>query len=273
MSPNSMCEWDFPNDALVAAFDLLGFKSIMGERADLPNVAQKVSRLVEQVQGIAAEPTVFEFRGAVSSAVIRVAQASDTFVIYCGHSSPADVIQFLWNVQQLLFYAILDSFPLRGAITIGSVAASPSQHLFFGPAVLDALQLERAAEWAGAILSKTLQNRIEELGLDGHLHPLLLRYAPPLKQNCADVLPRECLCLNWLADWPNQISPDFIHSKFPPVLPEDREYLRVQRKIEHTRAFMRHAIESGPFIGPSNRRILLQPTGDGRRFIRFVLDR
>jgi hypothetical protein len=87
------------------------------------------------------------------------------------------------------------------------------------------------------------------------------------------MLPKECLCINWLADGPNWISPDFIHLKFPQVLPQDREYLEVQRKIEHTRSFMQHAIELGPFAGSSNRRILLEPTEDGRRIIRFVLDR
>lgn len=273
MPLNRRGEWDFGDDALVAAFDILGFKRIMGESEGLPQVAQKVSRLIEEVQGTASESTVFEFKGVLSSAVIHVAQASDTFIIYCGHSSAADVIQFLWNVQQLLFYAIHDSFPLRGAITIGSVAANPSQHLFLGPAILEGLQIERAAEWAGAIVSTSLQSRIEELGLGEDLHPLLLRYPPPLKSDCKGLLARECLCLNWLSDGPNWIAPDFIYSKFPHVPPEDCEYASVQRKIENTRLFMQHAVEFAPFPGPSNRRIVLEPTKDGRRYIRFVLDR
>jgi hypothetical protein len=273
MSPNPVVGWDFHDDAAVAAFDILGFKRIMSNATDLRTIAEKLSRLVKQARGTAEERTVFQFGGAQSSAEIRLVQASDTFIVYCQPSSSADVIQFLWNLQQLLFYAILDAFPLRGAITVGRVAAKPSEHLFIGPAILDARRLERIAEWAGAIVSQSLHQRLAELGLAGHLYPLLVSYVPPMKPQYADAVPHPCLCLNWLADAPNFISPDWVHTKFPEVNPEDAEYASVQGKVENTQTFMREVIGLAPFVGPANRRMVLESRGEKGRLIRFVLDR
>lgn len=267
-----MSGWQFEENAVVAAFDVLGFKSIMSNWNGIQDICVRVSRLVSMVESLAGESTRFKIDGTSSSASIKVAQASDTFVIYCPYQSSSDLMQFIWNIQQLLFHSIRECFPLRGAITVGHVAANPTDHFFLGPAVLEALQYERVAEWSGAIVSPTLEEELQQLNLLEHLSTLLVRYLVPFKDKLKEEYPSELLCLNWLADGPNYISPDFIDAKFPPYDLTTEEGQIVHSKIQNTREFMEHALKLNRAKGPVNRKVVLEPAGNGMSKIRFILD-
>lgn len=266
-----MSNWQFEEHALVAAFDVLGFKAMMNDWAAIQKLCGRVTSLISLVDSLAQEPSRFNIDGIQSSASIQVAQASDTFVIYCPYKSSSDIPQFLWNVQQLLFHAIRERFPLRGAITIGSVAASPAEHLFLGPAVIEALEYERLAEWAGAIICPKLEEELRSSNLMDHLGTLLVNYTVPYKEKLNPPPPKQLLCLNWLADGPNYINPEFISTKFPQCDSSTPEGLIALQKIENTRSFMEYVLRLDRAKGPENRAIVLEPVGNGMNSIRFVL--
>lgn len=267
-----MRNWQFEEHALVAAFDVLGFKAMMNDWAAIPTLCDRVTRLISLVDSLAQEPSRFNIDGIQSSASIQVAQASDTFVIYCPYKSSSDIPQFLWNVQQLLFHSIRENFPLRGAITIGSVAASPAEHLFLGPAVIEALEYERLAEWAGAIICPTLEEELRSRNLLDNLGTILVNYKVPYKQKLKLPPPEQLLCLNWLADGPNYIDPKFISRKFPHCDSTTPEGQIALQKIENTRSFMEYVLGLARARGPENREVVLEPVGSsGINIIRFVL--
>ena len=79
------------------------------------------------------------------------------------------------------------------------------------------------------------------------------------------------LYINWVADFPNYLNPEFVESKFPV---DDLKQKSVREKIGNTRAFLQYALQQGKFPSPSNRRIVLgEPEAGGKRPIRFDLDR
>ena len=264
--------WQFEENAVIAAFDVLGFKSIMRDWDGVQDTCARVSSLISMIESVADEATRFNVDGIRSSASIKVAQASDTFVIYCPYQSSSDLAQFIWNVQQLLFHSIRVCFPLRGAITVGRVAANPTDHLFLGPAVLKALEYERVAEWSGAIVCPTLEEELRRRNLLDHLAALLVRYSVPFKEELKVKLPSELLCLNWLADGPNYINPNFIEAKFPPYDISTKEGQVVRSKIQNTRRFMEYALKLDCAEGPINRKVVIEPAGDGMNIIKFILD-
>jgi len=264
--------WQFEEHALVAAFDVLGFKSMMNDWANIQTLSGRVSSLISLANLLAQEPSRFNIDGIQSRASIQVAQASDTFVIYCPYKSSADICQFLWNIQQILFHAIRERFPLRGAITIGSVAASPVEHLFLGPAVIEALEYERLAEWAGAIICPKLDEELRRRSLIDHLGTLLVNYKVPYKENLKSHPPEHLLCLNWLADGPNYINPEFVSTKFPLCDSLTKEGLIALQKIENTRSFMEDVLRLDRANGPENRKVVLKPLGNGMNSISFVLE-
>lgn len=267
-----MSKWQLEEQAIVAVFDVLAFKSMMSDWNAIEDVCARVSFLISIINTVAQEPSRFKIDDTPSAASIQVAQASDTFVIYCPYKSSSDIAQFLWNVQQLLFHSIRERFPLRGAITIGQVAANPAEHLFLGPAIIEAIEYEKVADWAGAIICPRLESELISRGLDSHLEALLVRHPVPYKEAYSKKCPQQLLCINWLSDSFNYINPKFIDCKFPKFNVDTNEGVSAQSKVRNTRAFMEHVVSLNAEVGPINRKVVLEPAGNGMNSIRVVLD-
>lgn len=243
--------WLVTENAFVGAFDLLGFRRLMCDPKRLVELAHKVSRLESLIRGVGSSENRFTVEGAASALRPEVIQASDTFVVYAEPEGPQDVVQFFWNLQAMAFYALQFEFPIRGAVSIGPLAASPDARLFLGPAVLDALALERLADWSGVVLSPRLTHHLRDRGVLEDLAPLIVEYAPPIKPGSED--PGLTHCLNWVADPACFLHPDFLERKFQSVPEGDWETTAVATKIANTRAFLSHVLSLGSFRPPENR--------------------
>lgn len=262
--------------ALVGVFDVLGFKRIMTETKDLESLARRLDMVFAVVEGCGHERTVFEVHGSRSQVRPIVLQASDSFIVYLDVRAPADLIQFLWNTSQMLFYAVHHEIPMRGALATGTALISDRRPMFLGSAVLEAYQLERVQDWAGASVAPSLESYINEQGLRDYIFPLVIPYSVPMQHSTVGANRKQRLALNWMADWPNWIAPEFVREKFPSCNASTAGFDRVQRKIENTCAFAEYANvirgKHGCFASPDNRRIQLDDVGDGLKRVRFIID-
>jgi hypothetical protein len=257
----------FPS-ALVAAFDFLGFKYMMQNADDLWRLGAQAKIVLDLIRATGEEETAFTFEGERSTSVPFVMNVSDTIIFVGPSNRPVDIIQFLWNAHQVMFYSVQAGMPLRGALCTGEILVSRERRLFLGPAVLEALSLERLQEWSGACLSRGLVEHIQAVGLAQRLFPLVVPYPVPWKPSAtargADY------ALNWIADSMSFIAPEFLPTKFPEGrTPGDSS---VDQKIANTQAFLRHIVDlrrdHPPFKWPHNRRLVLE----SGQPIRVVLD-
>lgn len=266
--------------ALVGAFDFLGFGRIMRSSDDLLALGGRVKAIANVVRGVGEERNVFSVNGKRSTNSPSVSQVSDTFLVYSSSDEPQDVVQFLWNIHHMLFYALLQGMPMRGAVARGDILVSNNDPFFLGLAPYEALRLEKAQEWSGACLAQSFVEHIEMLGMIEALVPLVLPYTIPWKSSAFSQSsvqrPTKELAINWIADGPNFISPDFLHTKFARPAAEDTK--PAKRKYRNTHRFLCKALEQrsqhGLFLSPENRRIVLGPYNEklGGRPVQFVLD-
>lgn len=271
---------DVVRGALVGAFDFLGFGTMMCSSDDLLALGARVKGVANVVRGVGEEHNVFSVNGKRSTSSPSVIQVSDTFLVYSSSDEPQDVVQFLWNVQHMLFYALLQGMPVRGAVARGDILVSNNDHFFLGLAPYEALRLEKGQEWSGACLAQSFVEHIEMLGMIEALVPLVLPCAIPWKSSAFSdssvQRPTKELAINWIADGLNSISPDFLHTKFAGPASEDAK--SAKRKYNNTLRFLCKALEQrsqhGLFLSPENRRIVLGPHNKkfGGRPIQFVLD-
>jgi hypothetical protein len=248
-------------EALVGVFDFLGFKKLMSN----PNLFEitsnicGISNLVRRC-GTDAKKS-FEVNGKISNLSPELIQISDTFIVYNISRDPPSVKHFLWNVHDMMFYAILAGFPLRGAITTGEIFIKKDRSLFLGEALQEAFELEKMQIWSGACIGSSLQQYINNVGLLDALFPQILPYAIPFEEIASrNLKSKPQMALNWI-DEINRIIPDYIIEKFPPFSNSDEE-----KKAINTRSFLEFA--SGQIAkckkdwAPINRRINYIPAPD-----------
>lgn len=245
--------------ALVGAFDFLGFRHVMQTADDLWRLVAHVKLVADLIRVVAEARSLFTVDGAEPSGRPFVLNVSDTILVVSPSSEPPDTLQFLWNTHQVLFHSIQAGMPLRGAVTVGDVLVSRERRLFLGPAVLEALALERSQEWSGACVSSMLLDRIEAAGIMERVYPLIVPYEIPWKAERPDA--GSDYAVNWIADAMSYIAPSFLETKFPDDGRTDDE--RVRAKIENTRRFLEHVDEirksDRSFELPDNRRLLVRP--------------
>lgn len=248
----------YPN-ALVAAFDFLGFKHMMQTADDLWRLGAHTKMVLDLIRATGEANTAFSFEGDTSTSVPFIMNVSDTIISVGPSNRPADILQFLWNAHQLMFYSLQAGMPLRGALCTGEILISRERRLFMGPAVLEALSLERLQEWSGACLSSGLVKHLDSTGLSSQLFPLVVPYPVPWK---AGVMNHGVnYALNWIADSMSFIAPDHLPTKFPKGRPSDDS--SVDQKILNTQAFLREIVvlrqTHPPFKWPHNRHLVLEP--------------
>ena len=110
-------------DALIGVFDFLGFKGKMSGHS-LLDIASQFIAISDIVKSCGESCNRFEVDSKISKLTPEIIRMSDTIIVYALEREPQDVIQFLWNVHHMLFYAILCKFPLRGALTTGEMLIS-----------------------------------------------------------------------------------------------------------------------------------------------------
>ena len=255
-------------DALIGVFDFLGFKRKMSY--NLLDIASQYMAISEIVKSCGESCSRFEVNGKISNISPEIIQISDTFIIYALEREPQDIIQFLCNIHHILFYAILYKFPLRGALTTGEMLISKDQIMLFGPALLEAFELERSQDWSGACIGPSLKSYIDDVGIRDEIFPLVLPYNVPFKKE-----PKfnSDLAINWVADIANEISPDFLPNKFQPFEQGSPEENKVNNTVDFLEFALKQKMQHGPDRCPKNRKIVLEPCPDlGGRIVRFNSD-
>lgn len=257
-------------EALIGVFDFLGFKQIMS-KSNLFEVASRFIAISDIVKNCGKSCNKFEVDGKISKFVPGIIQMSDTFDVYNLGREPQDVVQFFWNVHHMLFYAIHSRFPLRCALTTGEMLIGKGQsNLLLGTALREAFELEKSQEWSGACIGHSLNSYIDKAGMRDDLFPLVLPYDVPFKYGAKL---NSGSAINWIADFANFISPEFLLDKFPSFEPNSREEAKVNNTVKFLSFALEQKIQHGPFRSPKNRKIILEPCPDlGCRIVRFVSD-
>ncbi len=256
-------------DALIGVFDFLGFKGKMSGHS-LLDISSQFIAISDIVKSCGESCNRFEVDGKISKLTPEIIRMSDTIIVYALEREPQDVIQFLWSVHHMLFYAMLYKFPLRGALTTGEMLISKDPIMLFGPALLEAFELEKSQEWSGACIGPSLKSYISGAGISEEIFPLVLPYNVPFKKNAKL---NSDLAINWVADFAHKILQNDLPNKFQPFEQGSPEETKVNNTVEFLEFALEQKRQHGPYRCPKNRKIVLEPCPDlGGRVVRFISD-
>lgn len=184
---------------LIAVCDILGFSALVANKP-----------LEEVIDG-----SITWFRRALNHSILKksfpdsapptaeldgnnhvgVAWFSDTILLYTKEDTDEAVRELLQVVAWLVFETILDGKTMiRAGIAYGEAYIEPENSIYIGKAIIDAYELEKIQEWAGAALCSSAVLRIPELARSGKFVDWwVVPWAVPLKHKQTMLT----LAINW----------------------------------------------------------------------------
>lgn len=170
-----------------------------------------------------------------SQSRIGLAWFSDTILLYSRRDDRESLQDLITTVAWLLFETIISGrTKIRAGLAYGEAYIEPAESLFMGPAIVEAYELERSQQWAGAALSPGMASRIpEEIQRARYADWPVAQYDVPCKTG--ETLTRLAI------DWTIGLHPGFElrWSKSHAEPPEEDEVKRpdVCAKWRNTKAF------------------------------------
>ncbi len=149
-------------DRLCLFLDILGFKAMIDDSVKDPEKANKTSARPMTAQRIHSalsainEAMTFELSGAsdLIKSTKRVTQFSDSIVVSYRMAEPGAVFDMLYDIYLLQISLIQRGISVRGAISSGKLFHD--EEIVFGPALVEAVELEKLAMYPRVILSREI---------------------------------------------------------------------------------------------------------------------
>jgi hypothetical protein len=93
---------------------------------------------------------------------------SDTFLLYSPDCTANSFTEIEQKSRQFIDRLILDSIPVRGAMSYGDFYADKGKNYFFGPALIEAYHYGENQDWIGFVLTPSAVRQMAAIGLDAN---------------------------------------------------------------------------------------------------------
>jgi hypothetical protein len=197
---------EFYENRLVAMLDVLGFSAKISRASNLPEITQEYAALLEEAKIAALSPVPVEGSHSNPPANFEMAEfVSDTLVLVSKPIDPHSVGNFILTTCLLMERFFSRGYPLRGAISMGSVTVEKEPYVFLSDVFKRLSGLSDALDWTGCVVLPEAETLVLE-NLFGDTRPIsalqssaLHRVRPPWKKGKAPMNSRgkELWCLNW----------------------------------------------------------------------------
>lgn len=179
--------------SIVAFLDILGFEDKIRTSLTKPEITQTIIKTLKQARHQALDLRNPQTQESINMRGVQVSQFSDSIVL----SYPQISDDSFKGITALVMYSQADmatrGFFLRGAIVGG--AHYHNRDLLFGPALVDAYQLSKLADWARVIIHPSLLTQISPPLLKILRHTYLredpmsaLQYLDYLRSSCVSAI-------------------------------------------------------------------------------------
>lgn len=185
--------------ALVAICDILGFSQLV-RRTPLEDVVSNALNwfrraLHHSIHKNGFPDDVPNQDVTQGHPLVGVAWFSDTVLLYTRGDSDDAVRELISTVGWLIFETILHgSTRIRGGISYGELLVDSSNSIYVGKAIVDAYDLERRQQWAGAALTPTAYERVPAYARNGTLADW---WVIPHRVPCKSDESIDALAVNW----------------------------------------------------------------------------
>lgn len=197
---------DLYENRLIAMLDVLGFSGKISDAQNLSGVTQEYASLLREAKVASLSPKPVDGSPSNPTPNFEIAEfVFDTLVLVSKPLSPQSVGDFVLTTSMLMERFFAQGYPLRGAISLGSVAVDQEPYIFLSDVFKQLSRYGDAQNWAGCVILPEAEDLVIEnlLGdLEGHISQqssAVYKMFPPWKATEVpqDFLDRSFWCLNW----------------------------------------------------------------------------
>jgi hypothetical protein len=153
----------------VAIFDILGF----GQMVKTTPLAELAQLFEKTVDGVLPRLTDAVTRSSGGTRLLRDSETtgpwcllysfSDTIILISHDETEVSCLKVLLYSFRVLQYLILSKLYSRAGITFGEMFVDQDRKRFLGKALVDAYEIEKAQDWIGGTISKSLEDAFPRL--------------------------------------------------------------------------------------------------------------
>lgn len=143
-------------DKVVCFLDILGFKGIIHETQNNDIKLKQVQDALKFLENYKAETD--KHNTQIKNKDKRITQFSDSLILSFSIHHEGEFIGTIWEILYIIVNLIKHGYLVRGGVTYGKIIHT--KNLVFGPAFIEAYELESHASTPRVILSSNLLNQI-----------------------------------------------------------------------------------------------------------------
>ncbi len=211
----------------VAVCDILGFKRLVMTRPldqllerQLSFFRRLLSYSIKHENVPDLPPNLIDLRAQNR---VGFAMFSDTILIYSKDDDDISCRNVIETVAWIILTNMSTELKIRAGIAYGEFFADPENELYYGPALVEAYELEKAQEWAGGSLTIGAAKRIPPITSTGERFQwYICNYPVPLKPD-SGIMPSG-IAVDWT---------QYIHNSMPFVWSEKNREPTEEDKSNH----------------------------------------
>lgn len=151
--------WEDKNDRFVAFLDIMGFKERLQRDGD-----DKVKKMLESLlPTIDYIETMTEYASTnTAGPAIKHIIFSDSIIVISSDKSQQAFNWIIFDTKLIIYNAIIQRIPIKGAIAFGVQTADFVRSLHFGQPLIDAFDLQNQLQLYGIVLHHTCERYLND---------------------------------------------------------------------------------------------------------------
>ena len=173
--------WEITANRFVAFFDILGFKDLV-LKSSHEHVLEQLKKIKQIVQKQEEHQDWHKKEYNICPSQTKSVIFSDSIIIFSKSNTDADALKITMDAHFLLFNAMKEGIPIKGALSYGEITVNFKDSLFFGRPIIDAYLLHEELQMLTAIIDNNYEMQIEFFPNVDVIKLALRQYKANLKQ-------------------------------------------------------------------------------------------
>ena len=236
--------WNNTCNRFVAFLDIMGFRDRVFRESheDMMEMFVSLRPTIKTIETFAKVAS-----RSKKIAIVKPIIFSDSIILVSNDDSKNAFEWILFDSQWILYNAILQGIPIKGAIAYGKQTADFKESLHFGKPLIDAYELQNELKLYGVVLHHTVEKSLNEFKvIDSFLDTSVIKMLVPMKSG---------KITHYIVNW-TQIT---TNKHFEPIDLVTQLYNNVsgspRKYVDNTMEFVRWVTEKKTEIKQGNKKI------------------
>lgn len=188
--------WKIHSNRFISYIDIMGFKDYLMKNSN-EAVYDRMLNIVIKSREIKNSANEIHENFKNGKELLKITIFSDSIIIYSKDDSVLSASAIFFASANLFNFAIMESIPLKGAISHGMLSVNEKNNLLIGKPLVDAYYLQEEISYYGIVADNNIDSFISEKDANFGLKAYFHECETPMKSNHAIHLNLNCLSQNY----------------------------------------------------------------------------